>query len=143
MKKPTYTDAQIVEAGKQLLAEDKPVTPFGIRNLLGGGNHLRIKQVWEAAQQAEINHATAPANRPEISPENRHIASLKKPSVNSGSEVIPTVVPDPAMQQLQAMDNVIERLAYLSRLLSESRRQLLGAFGDDQDLYLTVRQDDN
>jgi hypothetical protein len=143
MKKPTYTDAQIIEAGKQLLAEDKPVTPFGIRNLLGGGNHLRIKLVWEAAQQAGLEAETTVASHPEISLENRHIASLKKPQVNPAPEKMPAPVLDPTMQQLQDMDNVIERLAYLSRLLSESRLQLLATFGDESDLFSTFCQDDH
>ncbi|HRJ54626.1 MAG TPA: DNA-binding protein [Candidatus Thiothrix moscowensis] len=79
MKKPTYTDVQIIQAGKQLLAEDKSVTPFAIRNLLGGGNHLRIKLVWEAAQHAGLPDTVGwDTQFSTISPKNRHIANLKK-----------------------------------------------------------------
>ena len=46
MKTATYTEKQIIEAGQQLLEQQKTVTPFGIRNLIGGGNPARIKAIW-------------------------------------------------------------------------------------------------
>ena len=54
MKQPTFTDEQIIEAGMQLLAESKRVTPFGIRKIIGGGNPARIKTVWENSQHEAI-----------------------------------------------------------------------------------------
>lgn len=51
MKPATYTNEQIIEAGMQLLADKKRVTPFAIRNMLGGGNPARIKTIWEESQQ--------------------------------------------------------------------------------------------
>jgi chromosome segregation ATPase len=51
MKPATYTNEQIIEAGMQLLADKKRVTPFAIRNILGGGNPARIKTIWEESQQ--------------------------------------------------------------------------------------------
>ena len=51
MKPATYSNEQIIDAGMQLLAEKKRVTPFAIRNLLGGGNPARIKAIWEESQQ--------------------------------------------------------------------------------------------
>ena len=54
MKPATYTDEQIIEAGMQLLAENKRVTPFGIRKIIGGGNPERIKNIWQASQKEAI-----------------------------------------------------------------------------------------
>lgn len=54
MKQPTFNDEQIIEAGMQLLAEKKRVTPFGIRKIIGGGNPSRIKTVWENSQHEAI-----------------------------------------------------------------------------------------
>lgn len=54
MKAPTYTDKQIIDAGMQLLAENKRVTPFAIRNAIGGGNPKRIKKIWEENQHEAI-----------------------------------------------------------------------------------------
>ncbi len=54
MKQATYTNEQIIEAGMQLLADKKRVTPFGIRNLLGGGNPARIKTIWEESQKTAL-----------------------------------------------------------------------------------------
>lgn len=50
MKPATYTNEQIIEAGMQLLADKKRVTPFALRNILGGGNPARIKTIWEESQ---------------------------------------------------------------------------------------------
>jgi len=54
MKAPTYTDEQIIEAGKQLLSENKRVSPFAIRTLMGGGNPKRIKKIWMESQHDAI-----------------------------------------------------------------------------------------
>lgn len=54
MKAPTYTDKQIIDAGMQLLAENKRVTPFAIRNAIGGGNPKRIKKIWTESQHDAI-----------------------------------------------------------------------------------------
>ena len=54
MKAATYTDEQIIEAGRQLLAENKRVTPFGIRKIIGGGNPERIKNIWQASQNEAL-----------------------------------------------------------------------------------------
>ena len=47
MRRATYTKQQIIAAGEKIHKENKVVTPFGIRNMLGGGNTQRIKRVWE------------------------------------------------------------------------------------------------
>lgn len=54
MKAPTYTDEQIIEAGMQLLADNKRVSPFAIRNVIGGGNPKRIKRIWEESQHKAV-----------------------------------------------------------------------------------------
>ena len=54
MKAPTYTDKQIIDAGMQLLAENKRVTPFAIRNAIGGGNPKRIKKIWAESQHEAL-----------------------------------------------------------------------------------------
>ncbi len=42
------SNEQIIKAGSDLLAANKLVTPFGIRNILGSGCPKRIKKVWDA-----------------------------------------------------------------------------------------------
>jgi chromosome segregation ATPase len=54
MKAPTYTDEQIIEAGMQLLAENKRVSPFAIRTLMGGGNPKRIKKIWAESEHEAL-----------------------------------------------------------------------------------------
>lgn len=54
MKAPTYTDEQIIEAGMQLLAENKRVSPFAIRTLMGGGNPKRIKKIWSESESEAL-----------------------------------------------------------------------------------------
>ncbi len=40
-----FSDDEIIEAGNQLLNSNKVVTPFGIRQIIGGGSAARIKMV--------------------------------------------------------------------------------------------------
>lgn len=47
MKKPTYSQQQIIAAGKKLQLTHKVVTPSTIRHYLGGGNVTRIKAIWQ------------------------------------------------------------------------------------------------
>jgi chromosome segregation ATPase len=54
MKSPTYTDEQIINAGMQLLAENKRVSPFAIRTLMGGGNPKRIKKIWAESEHEAL-----------------------------------------------------------------------------------------
>ncbi len=54
MKAPTYTDEQIIDAGMQLLAENKRVSPFAIRTLMGGGNPKRIKKIWKESEHEAL-----------------------------------------------------------------------------------------
>lgn len=42
-----YSDQEIIAAGKTLEAAGQRVTPFRIRETLGGGNPKRIKTVWQ------------------------------------------------------------------------------------------------
>ena len=45
-RKAVFSDEQIINAGKVIKAEGKPVSPFAIRNMLNGGSTDRIKDVW-------------------------------------------------------------------------------------------------
>jgi colicin import membrane protein len=47
MRPADYSEEQIIEAGKALLEAGKRVTPFGIRERMGGGQPKRIRAVWE------------------------------------------------------------------------------------------------
>lgn len=42
-----YSVEQIIGAGKSIEASEKRVTPFAIREKLGGGSPERIKEIWE------------------------------------------------------------------------------------------------
>lgn len=54
MKPATYTDEEIIAAGEKLLTDGKRVSPFAIRNAIGGGNPARIKKIWEEHQDTAI-----------------------------------------------------------------------------------------
>jgi len=45
-RRAEFTDEQIIDAGKAISAEGKPVSTFAIRNRLQGGSSERIKSVW-------------------------------------------------------------------------------------------------
>ena len=47
MRPADYSEEQIIEAGKALQEEGKRVTPFGIRERMGGGKPQRIREIWE------------------------------------------------------------------------------------------------
>lgn len=47
MRPADYSEERIVEAGKALQEEGKRVTPFGIRERMGGGRPQRIREIWE------------------------------------------------------------------------------------------------
>lgn len=63
MRPADYSEEQIIEAGKGLEEEGKRVTPFGIRERMGGGQPQRIRTVWdsyvagESAQEARQEQA--------------------------------------------------------------------------------------
>lgn len=46
MRPSVFTDEQIIEAGRTLQGQGRPVSGFAIRQLLGGGNVPRLMQVW-------------------------------------------------------------------------------------------------
>lgn len=41
-----FTEKKIINAGLEIEAEGDPVTPFAIKNRLGGGDSRRIKAIW-------------------------------------------------------------------------------------------------
>jgi DNA repair exonuclease SbcCD ATPase subunit len=55
-RKAEFSDQQIIDAGKAIEAEGKPISTFAIRNRLNGGSSERIKTVWAeyTAQQETI-----------------------------------------------------------------------------------------
>lgn len=59
MRPASHTDQDVIAAGQQLLAQGKAVTGFGLREVLGGGNSARLKNIWEA--QASMHVPAAPA----------------------------------------------------------------------------------
>jgi chromosome segregation ATPase len=48
MRPADYSEEQIIEAGKALQEAGKRVTPFGIREHMGGGKPQRIRTVWDS-----------------------------------------------------------------------------------------------
>jgi chromosome segregation ATPase len=68
MRPAEYQEADIIKAGQKIQKEGRTVTAFGIRNALGGGNPLRIGEIWNQyianekqgqTNQTEGNDATA------------------------------------------------------------------------------------
>jgi hypothetical protein len=45
-RKAEFSDQQIIDAGKAIESEGKPISTFAIRNRLNGGSSERIKTVW-------------------------------------------------------------------------------------------------
>lgn len=48
-----FTDENIINAGLSLQKNNKPVSPFSIRNKIGGGSSERIKEVWNIYLKAQ------------------------------------------------------------------------------------------
>ena len=86
MKPATYTQEQIIDAARQLLEHGKRVTPFGIRNILGGGNPARIKAILEANQNAVHEGQVVVASVPNVELPTEFVESLA--SVKEGLEGI-------------------------------------------------------
>ncbi|ECC9721902.1 hypothetical protein DVF32_25270 [Salmonella enterica subsp. diarizonae] len=60
MRPATFEAEQIIEAGLALQAEGKRITGFGLRNLTGGGNPARLKQVWDEYLATQTPPSTEP-----------------------------------------------------------------------------------
>ncbi|WP_457805569.1 DNA-binding protein [Stenotrophomonas maltophilia] len=54
----------VIAAGKQLLAENRNVTAFALREAVGGGNAQRLRQIWSAHLAASSESDSAPAELP-------------------------------------------------------------------------------
>jgi chromosome segregation ATPase len=61
-RKTEFSDDKIIEIGLAIESDGKPVSPFAIRNRLGGGSSQRIKGVWQifdnkrqAESEAEVD----------------------------------------------------------------------------------------
>lgn len=163
MRKPTYTNLQIIEAGQQLLRELKPVSPFAIRNLLGGGNHVRIRKVWEEASQMDMETVLRLASQGDISAKHikislnsQHLARFNKIETDHScsipsSSVIQTpedVTPVCPVEQetsiyaqyaamLEQLETSMDLLAKSSAAIEKSRAELLAAMPEDS-LYVEL-----
>jgi len=65
----TYTDADIIEAGRQIEAEGVEVFPTAIRDRLGGGRLLRIRAIWDAYTAQRTRDSAARVVVTEVLPE--------------------------------------------------------------------------
>lgn len=89
MKKATYSDQEIISAGKTLMAAGKNVTAFAIRKMIKGGNAQRIRDVWaqhlrEKSEHVSVSEVEFPREMLEVaySGEREH---LFRPNVNTDS----------------------------------------------------------
>lgn len=71
MRPVEHTNESIVAAGKAIQADGRNVTGFALRQVLGGGNHARLKQIWDAHLSEQAGAATEPvvALPPEVADE--------------------------------------------------------------------------
>ncbi len=98
MKKPTYTPEQIIEAGEKLQKDGKRVTPFGIRNIMGGGNPARIREIWDS-------HGTTVPQLPQL----------------EQSVPLPAEFSDTLISAKNGLDQLAHRLYAKAQEISESR----------------------
>lgn len=47
MRPSEFSEESVIQAGHQLLSEDRNVTGFALRKLIGGGNPSRLKLIWD------------------------------------------------------------------------------------------------
>jgi len=47
MRPIEVTDAEVIQAGKDLIAANRNITGFALRKVVGGGSASRLRQVWE------------------------------------------------------------------------------------------------
>ena len=71
MRPVEHTNDSIVAAGKAIQADGRNVTGFALRQVLGGGNHARLKQIWDAHLSELAGAASEPvaALPPEVADE--------------------------------------------------------------------------
>lgn len=65
MRPAQFTDQDIIGAGKEIRDTGRLVTPFGIRNILGGGNTTRIREVWDRFLENERDEPELQEQAPE------------------------------------------------------------------------------
>ena len=82
MRPAQFTDGDIIEAGRRIRDTGRLVTPFGIRNNLGGGNTTRIREVWDRFLENEsrgLEQEEPPAEPVTLPPQlHEHALSAKK-----------------------------------------------------------------
>ena len=66
MRPADYSEEQIIEAGKALQEAGKRVTPFGIRERMGGGKPQRIREIWERYLAGEREQSAGPEHVVEL-----------------------------------------------------------------------------
>lgn len=60
MRPVEYSQEQIIEAGKDLLAAGRNITGFALRQRVGGGNPTRLKQTWDEYISSQAVTAAEP-----------------------------------------------------------------------------------
>jgi colicin import membrane protein len=66
MRPADYSEEQIIEAGRALQEAGKRVTPFGIRERVGGGKPQRIREIWERYIAGEHEQSARPEQLVEL-----------------------------------------------------------------------------
>ncbi|MCM2448241.1 hypothetical protein HGO41_24115 [Rahnella sp. CG8] len=54
MRPVTFTPEDIIDAGKALQAEGRPITGFALRKKVGGGDQARLRKVWDDYQAGQL-----------------------------------------------------------------------------------------
>jgi len=153
-RRAEFTDEQIIEAGKAISVEGKPVSTFAIRNRLQGGSSERIKSVWsnyvvqqesliepedpEVELPSEIiailekNQKTAQAQLEKLTVEGYKVAQqVAEKRVKSTTEDYQSKIglfedsENQASIALEASDKKIEELELLIESLTEKNESLI------------------
>lgn len=114
MRPPTFTDDQVIEAGKALRQTGRAITGFALRSHLGSGNATRLKQIWD---QFLASDQPAPAPVPDLPIE---VSSRLESVIGDLGTQITALVGDLHKRAVRASE---ARVGELVRGLDEQRKQ--------------------
>jgi chromosome segregation ATPase len=102
-----YSVEQIIEAGKSIDLAQKRVTPFSIREKLGGGSPERIKEIWEKHLNQIRDEAVIDSSDAELELPAEIQASLEK-NLNTASKQLLTLTNDTFRVAMQVSEKRVK-----------------------------------
>lgn len=154
MRPATFTDDAIIQAGKDMQAIGKAITGFGLRQIVGGGNPSRLKQIWDAYQnnQAgevqekapdlpdEIAEAVAAASKTLAERLNGLAMDLNCKAVKAAERRVNEVLRSAAEQKARTDEELDEAAKIIEQMEAEKNKALDELEAADQEAIAARRE---